>query len=318
MKSPLSTLLQISGDMLETGLMAVHTALETMQGAVETITNQKRAGQLTAPPVDGPKDIDSAVSDFANRMTRIAWFTPWDTAELGAASQEILAAARRSFGYVDLGDPRSVAFPVQLALSVGTLMVQQSLRGLVSYEVVAARNYPRFLLDAIEVFTDTSVFVGLEYRELLAKYEARLESAPDDDATRVELGRTLLKCGLYEDAARNLLQASSNPSVRALALHEAAVALSRAGKLESSAKAGSDALSANPGNERTLSWLWLTAQKMGGYPAFVPAMHRMQMRVGYDKPTVQFEDIAAKIGLDKTSAARGIAVFDYNNDELLD
>jgi tetratricopeptide (TPR) repeat protein len=318
MKSPLSALFQIPGDMLETGLMAMNAALETIQGVVETVTNQKRPGQLTAPPVDGPKDIDSAVSDFANRLTRIAQYTPWDAAALSAASQEILGAARRSFGYVDLGDPRNVAFPVQLALSFGTLIVQQGLRGLASFDVVALRNYPRFLLDAIEVFTDTHVFIGLEYRDLLAKYEAQLERAPEDDATRVELGRTLLKCGLYDEAARHLLQASSNPSVRALALHEAAVALSRAGKLESAARTGSDAMAADPGNERARSWLWLTAQKMGGYPAFVPAAHRMQMRVGYDKPTVQFEDIAAKIGMDKTSAARGIAVFDYNNDELLD
>jgi hypothetical protein len=54
---------QISGDMIETGLMTVHTALETLQGVVETVTNHKHPGQLTAPPVDGPNDIDSAVSD---------------------------------------------------------------------------------------------------------------------------------------------------------------------------------------------------------------------------------------------------------------
>ena len=81
---------------------------------------------------------------------------------------------------------------------------------------------------------------------------------------------------------------------------------------------GSEALIADPTNERALSWLWLTAQKMGGYPDFVPAEHRMELKVGYEKPTVEFEDIAGKIGLDKTSAGRGLAVFDYNNDGLLD
>src|SRR6201996_7730097 len=44
----------------------------------------------------------------------------------------------------------------------------------------------------------------------------------------------------------------------------------------------------------------------------------MEMKAGYEKPTLEFEDIAAKIGLDKTSAGRGIAVFDYDNDGYLD
>jgi len=84
---------------------------------------------LKAPPLEGPKDIDTAVSDFANRLARIARFTPWESSELGTAFRETVEAARRSFGYLDLGDLRNVAFPIQLALSFGTLMTQQALRG---------------------------------------------------------------------------------------------------------------------------------------------------------------------------------------------
>jgi tetratricopeptide (TPR) repeat protein len=318
MRSPLDALFRLPANMIETGLMTMNAALGTMQAAVETITGQAHPGQLKAPPLDGPKDIDTAVSDFANRLARIARYTPWEASEMGAAAGDILEAIRRSFGYVDIKDPRNAAFPVQLALSVGTLMVQNSLRGMASYEVIGPRRYPSFIADVFEMFTELPVFVGLEYRELVEKYEARLKRAPGDDATRVELGRTLVKCGLHEAAARNLLDAAKNPSVRPLALHEAAVALHRAGKFESAAKVGNEALVANPNNERARSWLWLTAKRIGGYPEFVPAEHRMEMKVGYEKPTVEFDDIAAKIGLDKTSAGRGLAVFDYNNDGLLD
>jgi hypothetical protein len=44
----------------------------------------------------------------------------------------------------------------------------------------------------------------------------------------------------------------------------------------------------------------------------------MEMKAGYEPTKIQYEDIAAKVGLDKTSAGRGTAIFDYNNDGLLD
>ena len=92
-------------------------------------------------------------------------------------------------------------------------MVQSGLRGLVTYEVIGARRYPKFVANVFEMFTAMQIFVGLEYREMVERYEARLKEAPGDDAARVELGRTLVKCGLYEAAARNLLDATRNPSV---------------------------------------------------------------------------------------------------------
>src|SRR5260370_30828132 len=171
------------------------------------------------------------VSESANRLSRIARFTPWEASHIGAASQDILEAARRSFGYIDPRDPRNLVFPIQLALSVGTLMVQSGLRGLVTYEVIGARRYPKFVANVFEMFTEIQIFVGLEYRELVERYEARLKEAPGADATRVELGRTLIKCGLYDAAASNLIAAAKHPSVRAVALHEAARARSRAGEI---------------------------------------------------------------------------------------
>lgn len=317
-QSDLGSLFASSPALLETGLMTMNSVLQTMQSAVGALMGQKSYGPLRTAPIDGPTDVDAALSEFANRLARVVRFTPFEVAELGSVFEKVLSAARISFGNVEAASPLNMAFPVQLAMSCGTLFIQQALRVLVTYEMVGYRNYPRFLADFFESFTDTPVFVGLEYRTLIEDYEARLMQRPHDDATRIELGRTQIKCGLYEAAAGNLLKAASNPSVRPLALHEAAVALHRAGKLEDSVRVSGDALTASPNDERARLWLWLTATKMGGYPECIPRDHRMEMKVGFEKTSVEFEDIAPKIGLDKTSGGRGIAVFDYNNDGLLD
>jgi tetratricopeptide (TPR) repeat protein len=314
--SPLSAIPSLY-DMVEAGLLTMNAGLQAMQSTLSGLTAHKSAEPGKAPPLQGPEDLDTAVSEFANRAARIFRFTRWETSELGPALQKVIAAARISSRQVDTAG-LGPTLPLQLALSFGTLFFQQALRILVTYDMVGAQAYPRFMSDFFESFTDTPVYVTLEYQDLIQQFKTRLKDRPGDAVTRVELGRTLIKCGLHEAAAENLLEASRAPSVRAIALHEAAVALHRAGDLERSAQASSDSLAADPGNERARAWLWLTAQKMGGYPPFVSSAKRMQMKVGLEKPTVQFEDIAAKIGLDKTSGGRGVAVFDYNNDGLLD
>ncbi len=305
-------------ELIEAGLVRMNSALRTVQSALALFSGQERAPMLKDPPLEGPLDVDAGTSEFANRLARIVRFTPLEASQLNTVLQKIGSAARTSFGSVKEAAPGNLTFPMQLALSFGTLFIQQALRVLVTYEMVGSRQYPRFLADFFESFTDTPMYVALEYRTLMEGYEARLLRRPDDEATRVELGRTQIKCGLHEAAAANLLAVAEDSSLRPLALHEAAVALHRAGKLEQAVRVGSAALAANPKNERTRAWLWLTAQKIGGYPGYIPSSQRMVVKVGHEKPTVEFEDIAAKIGLDKTSGGRGVAVFDYNNDGLLD
>jgi ASPIC and UnbV/FG-GAP-like repeat len=320
-----SSLLAPAGDglllkpvrLLETGLLRMNTAFEAIQSSLKSISGEKQTQAAQPAPVEGPYDLDAAVSDFANRLAGIARFTHWEMSE-NLPVQEVLTAAQRSFGGVKLQGPAIFVLPLRLTLSFGTLGIQQALRGVVTFEVIGARNYSQFITDFFESFTDTPIFAGLEYQDLLSRYEARLLRAPDDDATRIEIGRLQIKCGLHEQAASNLLQAARNPSMRASALHDAAVALHRSGRLEESARASSDALYSSPKKERARAWLWLTAQRLGGYPEFVPTSQRMELKVGLEKPTVEFEDIASKIGLDKTSGGRGVTVFDYNNDGLLD
>src|SRR5205823_1807517 len=76
---------------------------------------------------------------------------------------------------------------------------------------------------------------------------------------------------------------------------------------------GVEAMAADPGNERARAAMWLATRSLGGYPATVPESFRMELKAGFEPSRVQFENIAARIGLDKISAGRGTAVFDYHN-----
>lgn len=317
MKSPVNPTPPAPG-LVESGLANIDSALNAMRSFVDSLAWRDRSRRQTSAPLSGPLDVDSAVSDFCNRLYRIWRLSRREGASATAFGQEALKAARQSFGYVDSADPSHQVLPIQLALSVSSLIVQQARRAGATYGVTGPERYPTFVSNVAEMFDEFQLFLGLEYQNLIERYKARLKQAPQDDATRLELGRTLTKCGLYMEAVGHLLEAARNPGVRTVALREASVALFRAGKFEEAARIGNDALAANTHDDRARAWLWLISQNLGGYPDFVPPEHRMEMRVGNDATAVRFEDIAARIGLDKTSAGRGIAVFDYDNDGLLD
>src|SRR6185312_11416065 len=269
---------------------------------------------------EGPEDIDLAVADFANRMSRFARYSydPLDLSRLATASGEIVSAAKASFRNFSLTDPRSVALPVQVALSLGSLMAESALRGLVTFDVVGPARMPRLVSDFFEMFTETPVFAGLEYGDLIEKCENRLAVDPNDHRARLELARLLSKCGRYEDADIEFKKIPGGAPQYAVARHEAAVALYRAGRYLPAVKSEVDALHADPKDERSRAILFLSADKLGGYPEFVPEPFRISIKAGWAKPAVEFEDVAAKVGLDKTSGGRGSAIFDYNNDGYLD
>ena len=312
-----SSIFGLSARLLENSLLTLNSAIVTAQRRLDEITGAP-SGPITEPPVDGPQDTDIAVSDFATRIARILRYTVAGSKDLTRASSEIVDAAKRSFGYVDLTNPRYFGFPAQLALSVGTLAIQSALRGMATYEVIGPEVMPRLLLDFFEMYTELGVFVGLEYRKVMDQFRERLTANPDDQSTRIQLGRMLIKCGLYEEAEREFGLVPEDSSYHQAAMHELAVALLRAGRPREAAAAAVRALDENPNDERIRFWLWLTAQQLGGYPPFVVPAHRMEVKAGWAEPTITFEDIAERIGFDKTSAGRGIAIFDYNNDGYLD
>jgi hypothetical protein len=315
--SLIDSFLKLSVGMAETGLLISESAMKAAQTTIETMAGIRRDPDMTAP-VNGPKDLDHAVSELANCATRIFQMTPLEWHALPGAFQDLLGAARFSFQYVDWSDPRTLLLPVQLPFSVGTMLAESSLRGLATVEAVGADRGLDFLRYAIEIFSDFPVYISLQYKDIIEKYQKWLDAHPEDTVTRAEYGRVLVKVGRFGEAADELQKAASNPEVRGVALHQRAVALYRSGDFAGAVADGCASLAADPTNQMARNWLWLSSLKLGGYPADTPEEFRMEAKTGWEKPTVEFEDIAARIGLDKTSGGRGIAIFDYNNDGLLD
>ncbi|HVY94059.1 MAG TPA: FG-GAP-like repeat-containing protein [Bryobacteraceae bacterium] len=303
--------------LLESGLVMAQSAMKTAQSTIDKITGLND-GSVKGAPINGPEDLDLAVADFANRATRVYRYAPLELSSLPGASSDLIAAAKESFRNVKLTDPRNITLPVQLALSMGTLFTESCLRGLVTLDVVGPARIPKLVEDFFEMFTETPVFAGLEYGDLIDRCENRLKTAPDDYRMRLELARVLSKCGRYEDADVEFKKIPKSSQYHAAAMHEAGTALYRAGRFEDSVRAEVLAMEAKPDNERARLVMFQSANKMGGYPAWVPEKFRMHVRAGYARPTVRYEDIASKIGIDKTSGGRGTAIFDYNNDGYLD
>ncbi len=63
-----SSLLKLSAGMAETGLLLADTAMKTAQTSIEKLADVKRDPEVS-PPLEGPRDVDHAVSDLANRVS---------------------------------------------------------------------------------------------------------------------------------------------------------------------------------------------------------------------------------------------------------
>jgi hypothetical protein len=302
---------------VESGLNAVYTAISGAQQRVEETASLNRLARMGAP-VDGPDDIDGAVSDFLNRLARISRYTPRAASQIGPWWSQAAAAARYSFGGINLKGWRKIAFPVQVGLSMGTLSVLMVLRMIGMYRVIGLRRMRTLMRDFWVMHTEQPVFLGLQYTDVIDRCKRRLRKAPQDHATRLQLGRLLVKCGRYDDAERELAAIPRGSFRYATGTHERAVALYRGGRFAEAVESEVQALMADPRDQRARMWLWMSAEKLGGYPETVPATFRIAVTAGQAKTEIEFEDIAAKIGLDKTSAGRGTAIFDYDNDGYLD
>ena len=318
MSVPWKRLLQLPTGLIETGLTAMTAATRTMQQGLDSLTGTKPAAAATEPPLNGPQSLDAAVSDFANRLTRIGHFRNPRHPDLGQMWGEVAESARRSFGFLSLRDPRILALPLTLPLSAGRLAADSLLRMYAAYSAVGGRQLPILLNNAVETFSEAGIFINLEYKDLIDRYLDRLRRDPEDFDAHLELGRAYSKCGLWDQAVSELELAGQHEGTRARAKHEAALAHYRAGRFRQAVDACVESMKSNPANERVRAWLWFSAQALGGYPENIPPEFQMEMKPGWAPADLKYEDIAVKAGLDKTSAGRGTAVFDYNNDGLLD
>ena len=277
MSTPWNGFLKISASFVEAGLTVMNSGVRTMQTGIERLAGQKSDPGMGAPPVNGPECLDSAFSDFANRLIRIGRMTPLEPGEVAKSMGEVVQSARKSFGYLDLRSPRALLLPLAMPLSLSGIFAESMLRAITVSSVIGPSRMPRFVEQVMEMFSDIGVFAAVEYGKLIERYRRRLVERPNDSATRLELGHLYVKCGLHDEAARELDIAAKDPATRELALHELAVAHYRAGRFEQAARDGVAAMAANPSNERARAWLWLSSRSLGGYPESVPQEYRMEM-----------------------------------------
>ncbi len=315
----LHDLFEVSSQVAERGLLMMDTALRGMQSAVEKIAGVEPRKPQAEIPVDGPTNLDEATAELSDRLFRLWWSLRGSRQDVFTVWDDVLKAARRSFGGINLADPRQwLALPFQLPLSVGSLMTQQSLRGIYAANSVGPENLLDFASYVTDNLTDVHIFVSLQYKDLLKRYEESVHEHPDDSETRRKLARTLLKMGLYPEAAQEFRKVAEAPGLRADALSDSAVANYRAGRFHEAIADGIASLAADSSSKRARYWLWLAAQKNGGYPETAPPDVKVEVKAGRNRSRVKFDDVAAQIGLDKTAGCRGTAVFDMDGDGYLD
>lgn len=314
--SLVSKLVRATAPIFEVGL----STADRMLGEMHTMV--RKAANRDAPPPSSrrepghPADLDAATSEFANRLLRFARFTQLKPERIALAYKDLPSAAMKSIPLLETRD--WLTLPLELPLSLASLGTQEGLRMVTSAQATPPERWSDFIGFVVEVFSDLHIYFSLQYQEELDRWRQRVEEAPNDAGARLELGRTYMKCGLFEEAARELKVAAESSKFRHRALYERTVALYKSARYQDAIKDGAASLALKPSSERARYWLWLSAQKAGGYPEEVPANLRMEARDGYHPTALQLEDVATEIGLDKVSGGRGTAVLDFDGDGYLD
>jgi hypothetical protein len=302
--------------MMENGLMGMNAMLRQVQSVADRLAGQTTTTKWREAPVEGPADLEEATSDLANRLMRLALSNNRDAAE---KSWQALDAVLRSLPRNSLASlPHWLALPFQLPLAVGSLTVQEILRTFATLPAVRPELWGDFLNFTVEIFTDLPVYFTLQYGAELERYQQYLQQHPNDAQAHLQFGRTFMKCGLFQEAVNELEIAARDPRVQRQAHYESLVAHYRLGEYARAISHGVTCLEAEPTDVRARYWLWLAAQKAGGYPDTVHQELRMEVVAGWHPTAVQLEDVATEIGLDKTCGGRGTAIFDSNGDGTLD
>ncbi len=315
MTSFFSSLLRLTTAAAEGGLEAMGSSLELAEKTTRRAFGHP-ARRPRRAPVDGPEDVETATAELANRLLRAARHAELSPRGLGEASREAVEAIEESFRL--RGADRWLALPIELPLALAGLGVRQAQRGLVTAEAVPPGRLGEFLDFVTELFSDLQVYFSLEYREEIERWRERVRRRPGDDRARLELGRTLLKCGLYREAAEELSRVAPDSSLRQRALYNSLVASCRGGLYPRAIEDGVACLELDPEDEEARYWLWLAARQSGGYPDTVPTALRLVARDGFHPTAVELEEVASEIGLDKTSGGRGTAVADLDGNGYLD
>ncbi len=315
MTSLFDSLLRLSAAAAEGGLGMMGSSLELAGKTTRRTFGHPRRKPRRAP-VDGPGDVDGAAAELANRLLRAAQHAEISPSGVGEASRETVQAIDKSFRL--RGADRWLALPLELPLSMAEMGIRLAERGLITTQAVPTSQLGEFLDFMTELFSDLDVYFSLRYREEIDRWRDRVRRRPGDARARLELGRTLVKCGLYREAADELARVAPGSSLRQRALYNSLVANCRGGLYRRAVEDGVACLELDKDDERARYWLWLAAQQSGGYPETVRPRQRMEARDGFHPTAVELEEVAAEIGLDKTAGGRGTAVFDLDGNGYLD
>lgn len=308
--------LRFSMRLMEDGLTYVDATLQQVQSVVDQLAGQDPTGRARQAPFSGPVDVEAATSDLANRLLRLSCSYNRTTQERW---QNALTATSQSFPRYNWNDPwRLLTLPLELPLAVSSLVVQEARRTLVTLYTVRPELWRDFIDFLVEIFNDLPIYFSLQYGEELQRYHEHLKQYPDDTRTRLELARTYMKCGLFQEAVEELAVVAQDPQMASRAAYERLIAYYRLGDYPQAIRQGIVCVEQDANHDRARYWLWLAAQKAGGYPDTVPAHARMQVVAGYHPTALQLDEVAAEIGLDKTCGGRGTAVFDATGDGTLD
>src|SRR3979411_883843 len=111
--SLIDSFLKLSVGMAEVGLLATESAMRTAQTTIERLAGIERDAGIIAP-LNGPPDLDHAVSEAANRTVSILRLTPREWPAVAGAFQDLQRIVTSSFRFVDWTDPKSLLLPLQL------------------------------------------------------------------------------------------------------------------------------------------------------------------------------------------------------------
>ena len=317
MEAPISkSLLLFAGAAMEASLTASDASLRAMRRALKIVSNRRFEQPKWNAPVNGPVELDSATSDFANRMLRSALLGRAAPSDFASS---IMDAAAKSFSQVAPRGPEEwLTFLAELGLSFGTLATQEGLRGAVAAQSMPPERLVEFSAFVLEIFSDLEIYFTLHYQDEVQRLRQEVARNPRDAARRLQLARTLMKCGLFKEAAEELASVAGDSNVASRAAYERLVCQYKMGRFGDAVDDGLRCLAGEPKNDRAKHWLWIAAEASGGYPAQVPQELRLCVQDGWQPTSVELKDVADEIGLAKVSGGRGTAVFDFDGDGHLD
>ncbi|HWP86006.1 MAG TPA: FG-GAP-like repeat-containing protein [Terriglobia bacterium] len=302
----------------ESGWRFLDATMKVGQSITEALGDGSAPKGSHLPPYNGSPKVAEATADFANRLAVVAASNPIGAEWFLNSWNDVWDAASKSFAGIERRSLRQwMALSMQLPLSAGTLVSLFGLRTLHGAYVVGLEKLPDLIAFATEIWIDAELYTSLQYKTYVARLAGQVRQSPEDARLRLQLGHTYIKLGRFLEARSELAQAMRDSRLRAEALQESMVANYYAADYAQAVADGAAAMALKPLN-KTRYWLWLAAQKAGGYPEEVPPASRMEVRVGRHPTQVRLENVAAQLGLNKTSAGRGTAVFDMDGDGYLD